>query len=273
MPNWHERMWWDEGWQATPTPATPITPKLIPIVTTASTVDVVELAQTYTQRWSAQENIIRDFLLPLGLDYNHGYHKTPVENSEVAKKRVALEKRLANVQRWADGARKRSHNASQLYTKRCKLTKDRATALYRVLNDHQIELEQQGMESWLLRKTIKEEKAVADAEIEHCQRQQWRAYETSNREHAKCERYCREQRDEARERSKTSPHMNERCTRLPNRKDQVMTVFKVALANVMMWTRDHYFPESFAHATRASTGSVPLMIGSTIVIWLCSASA
>ena len=81
---------------------------------------MVELAQTYTQRWSAQENIIRDFLLPLGLDYNHGYHKTPVENSEVAKKRVALEKRLANVQRWADGARKRSHNASKLYTKRCK---------------------------------------------------------------------------------------------------------------------------------------------------------
>jgi hypothetical protein len=41
---------------------------IIPIVTTASTVDAVELAQTYTQRWSAQENIIRDFLLPLGLE-------------------------------------------------------------------------------------------------------------------------------------------------------------------------------------------------------------
>src|SRR6266851_9365936 len=41
---------------------------IIPIVTTASTVDAVELAQTYTQRWTAQENIIRDFLLPLGLE-------------------------------------------------------------------------------------------------------------------------------------------------------------------------------------------------------------
>lgn len=154
-------------------------------MTTSSTVDAVEIAQTYTQRWSAQENIIRDFLLPLGLDTNHGYGKTPVENSEVAKKRAALEKRLANVVRWADAARKRSQNASTLYTKRCQLTKDRATALYRVLNDHQIELEQQGMENWLLRKTIKEEKAVVDAEIEHYQRQQWRAYETSNREHAR----------------------------------------------------------------------------------------
>lgn len=59
--DWHERMWWDEGWQATPTPAMPTAPKLIPIVTTAPTVDAVELAQTYTQRWAAQENSIRDF--------------------------------------------------------------------------------------------------------------------------------------------------------------------------------------------------------------------
>jgi hypothetical protein len=123
--DWHERMWWDEGWQATPTPATPTTPKLIPIVTTASTVDVVELAQTYTQRWAAQENSIRDFLLPLGLDYNHGYHKTPVENSEEACETMPV----SSTQNGASP------------------TCDRATALYRILNDHQIELEQQGMES------------------------------------------------------------------------------------------------------------------------------
>jgi hypothetical protein len=32
------------------------------------------LAQTYIRRWPVQENIIRDFLLPLGLDTNHGYY-------------------------------------------------------------------------------------------------------------------------------------------------------------------------------------------------------
>jgi hypothetical protein len=31
--------------------------------------------------------------------------------------------------------------------------------------------------------------------------------------------------------------------------DQVMTVCKVALANLGMWVRDHYFPASYAHAT------------------------
>jgi len=36
---------------------------------------------------------------------------------------------------------------------------------------------------------------------------------------------------------------------LDNRKDQVMTICKVALVNVVMWTRDHYFPLTYAHAT------------------------
>src|SRR6266516_2025517 len=61
------------------------------------------------------ESIIRDFLLPLGLDTNHGYGKTPIVNSEVAKKRAALEKRLSNVQRWTASARVRCHHASVLY--------------------------------------------------------------------------------------------------------------------------------------------------------------
>jgi hypothetical protein len=171
-----------------------------------------------------------------------------VENSEIAKKRATLEKRLANVQRWADRARKRCRNASKLYTKRCKLTKERARELYRILNDHLIELEQQGMEDWRVRKTIKEEKAVADAEIEEYQQRQWKAYETSNQEHRKCERYCQEQRQLLR--ALEDLKAQERAMyELDNSKDQVMTVFKVALVNLVMWTRDHYFPPSYAHAT------------------------
>jgi hypothetical protein len=246
--DWKERMWWEDGWQATPSPAPPTVPKLIPIVSTAETIDAVELAETYTRRWPLQENIIRDFLLPLGLDTNHGYSKRLVENSEVAKKREALEKRLANVQCWRDAARKRSHNASKLYTKRCKLTKKRARELYRLLNNHQIELEQQGMEDWRLRKTIKEEKAIADAEIEEYQQRQWKAYDTSNQEHRKCERYCQEQRKLLRtlEDLKTSERT---MYELDDCKDQVMTIFKVALVNLVMWTRDRYFPASYEHTT------------------------
>ncbi len=79
----NSELWWiQEGWQATPTPATPVTPKLIPIVSTAEEANAVELAQTYIHRWPVQENVIKDFLWPLGLDTNHGFAKTPVENSD-----------------------------------------------------------------------------------------------------------------------------------------------------------------------------------------------
>ena len=61
-----ERAWWEEGWQATPMPGAPTEPKLIPIVTTAAEMDPLELAQTYSRRWPAQENVIKDWLLPLG---------------------------------------------------------------------------------------------------------------------------------------------------------------------------------------------------------------
>ncbi|MDP9381207.1 MAG: hypothetical protein M3Q29_13865 [Chloroflexota bacterium] len=36
---------------------------------------------------------------------------------------------------------------------------------------------------------------------------------------------------------------------LDNRKDQVMTIVKLALANVTMWVRDRYFPPKYARAT------------------------
>ncbi len=240
--------WLDENWQAKPLPAPPMEPKLIPIVTTAAEVDAVELVQTYSRRWPAQENAIRDWLIPLGIDINHGYAKTPVINSEVAKKREVLQRRLDNVRRWADGARKRMHNASKLYVKRCQLTKERADALYRVLNTHQMELVRQGVDHWQVRQTIKEEKATADAEIEEYQQRQWKAYHTSNREFAKCEKYCREQRELLRAIEDLAQQERE-MYELDNHKDQIMTVCKVALANVGMWVRDHYFPASYAHAS------------------------
>jgi hypothetical protein len=104
--------WWRENWQAEPTKVEPTTAKLIPIVTTAPHIDAVELAQTYIRRWPLQENAIRDYLLPLGLDTNHGYGKTPVPNSEVSKKRATLEKRLSDIKQWAPAARERASKAS-----------------------------------------------------------------------------------------------------------------------------------------------------------------
>ena len=70
----------------------------------------------------------------------------------------------------------------------------------------------------------------------------------SSQERKKAERYAQEQCDLLRtleDLAATERTMYE----LDNHKDQIMTVCKVALVNVVMWTRAQYFPLTYAHAT------------------------
>jgi hypothetical protein len=242
------RRFWEEGWEATPTPALPTQAKLIPIVSTAPMEDAVALARLYIQRWPLQENIIRDFLLPVGLDINHGYAKIEAVNSEVAKQRTALEQRRTTLQRWTKGAREREERASKRYHRLHEQTKAHAQALYRVINDRQCALEMQGVADYALRRELREMKAVADADIKERQAKMWRAYEQSTQESRKLERYCREHREVLRALEDLAAQERP-MYELDHAKDQVMTVCKVALANLIMWTREQYFPETYAHAT------------------------
>jgi len=220
----HEEVaWWQEGWQATPAPAT-----------TAEQIDAVTLAQTYIHRWPAQENVIKDFLLPLGLDTNHRFAKTPVINSEVAKKREVLEKRCANVHRFREAAREKAHWASKLATKLWKQTKECAEALYRVLNEQLQALEAQEVSEGTYRAERKKLKAEVDAELEPLWQRVYRVQEKSHQESTKHECYCREQRDLLRALEDLAA--KERMMyELDNHKDQLMTVCKLALANLGMW--------------------------------------
>ena len=239
---------WREGWTAQPSPPAPTTAKLIPIVTTAPTVDAIALAQTYIRRWPVQENIIRDFLLPLGLDTNHGYRKTPIINSEAAKKRATLEKKLSNAQRWADGAKARSRKAGQLYHRRWQQTKEYADQRYRQLNAHQDALREQGVGYEERRARIKKEKALIDADLEERWQLVRRTYAKSSKEAEKYDRYAQQQCDLLRALEDLASQ-ERTMYELDNRKDHVMTVCKLALTNLVMWTRDHYFPQTYAQAT------------------------
>ncbi len=242
------RRWWESTWVATAAPAPPTQPKLIPIVSTADTRDAVALARRYIARWPEQENIIRDWLLPLGLDTNHGYGKTAVENSEVAKQRATLEDRRERLQHWADSARRRYQRAKRRVERRHAAHATRGDALYRDLNQQQDALCAQGINDQFIRRTIRERKAAIDAELRALAEQVWRAERERDDDWRKIERYCQEQRAVLR----TLEDLNERAQpmyELDNAKDQVMTVCKIALANLGMWTRDHYFPSDYAHAT------------------------
>jgi hypothetical protein len=246
----NERTWWREDWQAIAAPAKATMPKLIPIVTTevSPTIDAVKLAQTYIHRWPAQENIIKDYLLPLGLDTNHGFAKIAVENSEVAKRRTHLEQRLARFKQWGQSAGKREAQVSRRRERLRTTWTLRSKELYQDLWAYQRTLEEQGVADYVLRRQVKERKAIADAELEQFRVKEWLAYEQCNAEFHKQERYCKEQREVLR--ALEDLKVQEKTMyELDQRKDQVMTVCKVVLANLAMWVRDRYFPASYAQAT------------------------
>ena len=245
---WPQSDWCDSDWQATPAPAPPPTAKLIAIVATAEAGDAPTLARTYFQRWPLHENVIRDFLIPLGIDTNHGYAKSEVVNSEVAKRQAALEGRLAKLKRWAERAGERCKRASLRYHRVWEQAKERARALSNELFKRQCALEEQGLRGRELRCEMREAKAAADAEMQKRNAVSWRAFAESNAEFAKQERYCKEQREVLRALSDLAAE-ERKMYELDNAKDQILTVCKVALTNLVMWSRDAYFPPTYAHAT------------------------
>jgi hypothetical protein len=65
---------------------------------------------------------------------------------------------------------------------------------------------------------------------------------------AACERACQQERDLLRQLEDLAK--SERAMfELDHAKDQAMTALKLALANLVMWTRDRYFPATYAQAT------------------------
>ena len=156
--------------------------------------------------------------------------------------------RITPIGQWAHSASRREAQASKRHDRLRKEYKRRADELYRELGLYQTTLELQGVADYVLRREIKERKTVIDAELEQLRAKEWRAYEQCNQEFRKQERYSKEQRDVLR--ALEDLDAKERTMyELDHCKDQVMTVCKVALANLAMWVRDQYFPASYAHAT------------------------
>jgi cell division septum initiation protein DivIVA len=122
------------------------------------TINAVELAQAYIHRWPTKENVIKDYLRPLGLDTNHGFAKLAVENSEVAKRRTRLEQRLAKLGQWVQSAGKREAQASRRRERLRKTEAHRSKELYQELWAYQRTLEEQGGADHVLRRQVKEAK-------------------------------------------------------------------------------------------------------------------
>ena len=233
--------------------------KLIPIVTTSleaeepglNQSEALELASAYRARWPLQENIFKDWLLEVGLDVNHGYTKHPVENSEVSKRKAYLQQRIATAQKRLASSKERGKKATKQYKQRReKLQASRRQGgaeldqLYEGLlseaSSHHLSYEQK----------MKYEKAKnrAQEEWEELEERMWQSYSVSNREYDKQREYERLEQELNKDLEKLQ--QNERqMEELDNSKDQVMTVFKIALVNLGMWVRDHCFPKKYEHCT------------------------
>lgn len=240
--------WTEPDWQAQPTPETPTEPKLIPIVSTGAIINPCDLVELYQRRWAAQENIIKDFLLPLGLDINHGYAKQLVENSEFRKKYDALSQRLERLDRWRKGALQRSDRASRRYNRLFQALRTFSEEQYRLLNANLMELEQQNVDYYQRKAQIKAQKDAIDSQIDQQQAAVYHANHQSGNEFQKAKRYAQKQCELKRELIDLEEQVRD-MFQLDDRKDQLMSVFKVTLTNLVMWTRDCFFPPSYAQAT------------------------
>jgi hypothetical protein len=240
----HQRFW-EEEWQALPAAPAPTTPKLIPVITTGHAMDAVDLAQTYFQRWKCQENSIRDWLIPLNLDSNHGYAKEPVVNSELAKRQEVLEGRAHRLKYLAQASR-----ARLIFLKDQDHQLQEQASAY---EQHWMELSLQVMTFEVTGQTeerdyfpVKARQLATEWKMRQCK--------VKLQKHAarglgildKCEGYCRDLRQVLRQQEDLEAQARE-MYELDHAKDQLMTLLKVGLANLGMWVRDHYFGESYQH--------------------------
>jgi hypothetical protein len=238
----------DADWQAQATPPTPTSPKLIAIVATQRFDDPQTLVRLYRQRWQAQENVIKDFLLPLGLDVNHGYAKQQIENSEFRKHYDSLEQKAQRLDRWRKAALQRMQRANRRQHRLNQELQDFAKSRYRQLNQLYLQLDSRPADYQQQKAQLDERHRELDAEIEQRRQMVWLSRCEMDDEFGKAQNYAQQQCQLQRQILDLEAQF---CAmfELDNRKDQLMSLFKISLANLILWTRDRFFPPTYAHAT------------------------
>ncbi|MGO8948215.1 MAG: hypothetical protein ACLQUY_11250 [Ktedonobacterales bacterium] len=107
------------------------------------------------------------------------------------------------------------------------------------------EWERQGVWPFLVREKREAFQQAAAARLAPLQQRKRKAEDTIVAAFATCERACQHQRDLLRQLEDLKA--SERAMfELDHAKDQTMTMLKLALANLVMWTRDTYFPAIYA---------------------------
>jgi hypothetical protein len=236
---------WEDGWQAQPAPPAPTTAKLLPVITTGKDMDAVKLAETYFKRWNCQENAIRDWLIPLNLDTNHGYAKELVVNSELTKRQEEVQRRVQRLQRLAQAARTR---LSQRLKQESRLQE--RTRVHEQRRDELLvqvrALEETGQVQGRNYVRIKARQLTEEEKVRQGLDKLEKKAMQRQKEMDTCEKYCRELRQTLRRQDDLQAQARN-MYELDHSKDQIMSLLKLGLANLGMWVRDHYFGEDYQH--------------------------
>jgi hypothetical protein len=236
---------WEDGWQAAPAPPVPTTPKLIAVITTGTQTDAVELAQAYFQRWNCQENSIRDWLIPLNLDVNHGYAKEHVVNSEQTKRQAILQGRVQRLERFAQASRAR---LVQL-VRRDQYLQEQVQAYEQRSSELSVQvlvLQEAGQTEARNALSLKAQQAAIKRRADQHRVKLEKNALQRKKEIDKCQRYCQELPKALRRQEDLQAQARD-MYELDHAKDQIMTLFKLGLANLGMWVRDQYFGEDYHH--------------------------
>jgi hypothetical protein len=240
-----QQRFWEEGWQVPPAPPVPTTPKLIAVITTKPGMEARELANTYFRRWNCQENAIRDWLIPLNLDTNHGYAKEQVVNSELAKRQAVVQGRVRRLERLAQACRTRLADLQQqdlhLQEQACAYELQ-----WMELSLQVAAFEATGQTEEREYFPVKARQLATDWEVRSRKARLEKNAMRRQQMLTKCEGYCRELRQVLRQHEDLEAQARE-MYELDHAKDQIMTLLKVGLANLGMWVRDQYFGESYQH--------------------------
>jgi hypothetical protein len=102
---------------------------------------------------------------------------------------------LSDIKQWAPAARERASKASLRYTRLWKETKAKGEERYRVLDEQVQKLQAQGVPPGQWKAECNRHQAEAEREMQALWQRVSAVLETSNKEFAKWERYCREQGD------------------------------------------------------------------------------
>src|SRR6266487_785799 len=182
------------------------------------------------------------------MDINHGFAKAAVENSETSKRRSHLRQRLSRLQQWESSARSRRVAASKRVQRLQIQQQSRTRQLSRQLRLDQQQWQEQGLTEQVIGRLIRKRQGLNHEELMQWRPKELQANENVANEERKLERSCKEQQEVLRALEDLEAK-EQLMYELDHRKDQVMTVCKVALTNLAMWVRQQYFPASYAHAT------------------------